>query len=406
LKRKARWLAVLTLVLLGVFVGVFVWLWPRFTQSNPSNSSNSPVLLSRMDWQAAFKQTATAALRPPALPVASAPIAVSGAQPPAPQQGSGLASKPQPGVWDLCGLGRVPQPAGGNPESQQWPPFPAPIGAEPAARAAQRAFEVLSRGSPRQQAAAHLAQWIYDSDDKSRLAAREKLHGLALASSDAVIARWAAQSCSRPKSACPSEVLARWAAVEPNNLAAHFFWAATDDKGRAPLWAALAAATRYSEHEWKLAATWRDAVPADVPAYVRQLVVIEFIGIEAAFPYPHLQVSAQVCPDGLKPGEPRHTVCLDLANNLLGNSESLWGTGLGLRLIKRLAAPAERIAREAQAQEELSREIPMPSDEKLFSCEGIQSSDRFLTLRAEQGDVAALRQLARERKAASAPVTR
>jgi hypothetical protein len=265
---------------------------------------------------------------------------------------------------------------------------------------------VLSQGNPRQRAAAHLAQWTYDSDAEGRFAARRKLHDLAMASSDAVIARWAAQSCSHPKSACPSEVLARWAAVEPNNIAAHLFWAATDDKGRDPLWAAVAAATRYSEHEWKLAATWRDAVPADVPAYVRQLVVIEFIGIEAAFTYPHLQVSAQVCPAGLKPGEPRHTACLDLANNLLGNSESFWGAGQGLRLIKRLAEPAERIAREAQAQEALWREIPIPSDEKLFACDGIQSSDRLLTLRAEQGEIAALRQLARERTAASAPVTR
>jgi hypothetical protein len=401
-QNKRKWILGGLALLLVLLTSGAVYLW---LQAQQRSLASSPAL-SQLNWtkqaNGTNTGTASASVAPPrGLPAALPEVPMASPAASAASAHAGAASS----VWDLCGLGRMPKPAAQALDAdgaQKWPPFPAHIAVQPTAEAAQRAFDILVRGNAEQRAAAHMVHWLLDPDAQGRATALQALHDLALMSPEPPIARWAAQTCAREKNACSEAVLARWSVVEPGNTAAHLFLAEADPKRRDPDLAVLAAATQYSDHDLKLTAIWRDAVPADVPPYVRQLLVIELIGFEAAFAKPHIGVPPRVCPATMPPADPRRAACQTLGENMLRHAQSGLGAHMGLRLLKSLGEPEQRITAEKKALSDLQSLHPMHSDEQLFSCDGIQSTDRFLTLRTQRGEMAALRQLAAERAAASA----
>ncbi len=244
-------------------------------------------------------------------------------------------------VWDLCGVGRLPVPAGTrlSAGSGDLVDLPAHLGAEPAVMAMLRTLAVLDTGEARARAAAVLLR----GTDASGAERAPALAALSAASIDPLVAMWAAERCQRAQG-CDDAALAVWRSREPDNAAAWLLWLQRHPQRRAEALQGLAGATRFSVHADALLAAFMAAQPADTPAYLEPALWSYAIGVEAARTVPQYQLASALCKPPLAPGSEVHAVCQRLAEVMTEQADTDLARHIGARIGERVGWPADRVA--------------------------------------------------------------
>lgn len=273
----------------------------------------------RLKHQDAHAPSVPSAPSAPAAPVAL-PASASAATAAAP-----ASSAVGDSYWDLCGVGRVPQPPGSKasdigPDALQN--LPTPIGTDAALDAMVRMHAALPGQGPRGQALALLMEG----------APQDALVALAQSSADPAVMQWALLRChDKPVAGgCASLSPRDLTRIDPDNAMAWLLLAAREPKAEAEWWQGLMAATRVSNHAGAMAAAAWKAVPADAPAYLRVPLVVQVIGIEAALPDPTLAVVLRSCrpPQTAR----RQAECAALAELMVASGETFTHRSVGIRL--------------------------------------------------------------------------
>lgn len=225
------------------------------------------------------------------------------------------------------------------------------------------------------------------------------LRQVALAGNDVVALRWAVARCG-DEGACSAEPLARWLALEPDNLVPWLILWHTQPERRDEALAGLQRATRYRAGWAQLSDVVLQALPAHTAPYLRVQWVIEAIGIEAATQDPSLFTLGKLCRPSPAPGSRRQTDCDGWAQLLATQGDTLMAQMMGLRLGELAGWPPERTEPQRQALRALSMGGPSVFDvAQPYGCAGVQRVTHWARHVAREGEVAALRALA----AASAP---
>jgi hypothetical protein len=240
--------------------------------------------------------------------------------------------------WDLCGVGRVPVPAGTSPTASvadSWHGLPAPMGDTALEDVRRRMLALLPNAGPRDQLLALI--W--------RGAGAGEIANLARSSGDGLVMRWAVARCqAAPASECNGLSSRDWAKLEPDNAAAWLTLWADEPTADAEVMAALRAGVRHQTHEQSLTAAMLAAVPPDVPGYVRGLLAVEVMGIQAAMgDRTGADLLFRRCRAPLLPDSPQRSQCDLVAQLLVERGDSFRARSLGLSLATKLAWPVERL---------------------------------------------------------------
>lgn len=260
-------------------------------------------------------------------------------------------------VWELCGIGRMPVPrAAATSALDPMTNLPEHLGRDALDAARGPLLAALDGGGVRERAAAVM---LRDSP-AARYRPQQSLTTLQHASTDPVVAAWAAARCSA-SDRCSAADLERWSELEPDNMAAWLALLA----GKPPLQresgsVRLLSATRLHMHFGKLLQTVLQAMPADVLPYLQMGLWIEVIGVEAALALPPMAPLFALCKPAPEPGSARQAECTALAATLMQRSDSLVGASIGIRIAELGGLPKAR----AQA---LRAELNVyPPPEELF----------------------------------------
>lgn len=299
-----------------------------------------------------------------------------------------------PGYWDLCGLGRVPVPAGFDVEATPIGEhaLPAPIGIEPLQAALVRMFGTLEAGAPRAQATAVLMTPAASPNERAGLA--ERVRQLARQqATDPVLAALVLPACLGATSCTPADA-ARWAEVEPENASAWLARAAMEP-ARAEEWVERASrATRIDTYHDVFVQEAMRAVPSDVPAYVKLDVAVFMIGVQAAFSDHTMSAAARFCPR--QPNPARAATCARLANTLVRHARDLHTRTVGVLMLERqgAAAPAEVAQHKAELEKRTRNLVSLDDARQPWACPRVERMLRFVEMRGSQGELAAARALA------------
>ncbi len=378
-RRRGAWaggaLAGFALVLVAALLVVLVlarW-WPRAALSPAAVAASTP----------AVEHALAAVHQPPASAAATALRAPASAS-------ASAAGR----VWDLCGVGRVPIPPGlpasGN-ELGDLPDLPEPLGRQALALARQRTLAVLQAGTPRQRAAALVLgpalpalsqQEALDQFSAAASAAAaaaaglprpprgddpalRELTALARDSSDPVVQALAHRGCSlaADAGACRRNAARTWAQAQPDNAMP---WALLADEDADPAvqteaWRGIQQASLWDAQWGAVSAVVQGAVPADVPVYLRTLLGVETIGIDASMSLPGSVF--KWCRPAPEPGSQRQKECSRVATLMVEQSDTLLIHALGVRMGELAGWPAERIAvHRAEVKALLARDQQLPFD--------------------------------------------
>ncbi|MDP2005084.1 MAG: hypothetical protein Q8K45_05360 [Rubrivivax sp.] len=401
-----RWqVGVAALVLKALLLGLLVWwLW------------REPADLAPDTRQAAAGATASSTMRvagaAPSLRAArtdasgAAPAAVAHATAPAhaePAQAD-MPLAPGAAVWDLCGVGRLPVPAGaaaGLDPERALAALPAHLGRDAYAQAHLDLFAALDAGPPRWRAAAVMLRGTDAAGVPQALA----LPALARQTDDPVVVLWAQQRCDLGASCL--EMVERWALVEPQNLAPWARLLALQPQRREELIARMAAAKRFDLHGQALSLAVLEALPASLAPYLQPGLWIDVIGIEAAMTMPSFKALFDHCREPLRASAEVQWACRSITATLLDRSDEAVGVGLGLRLAERAGLATGEVARRRAELQSWQR-----APEGIFdaaqplSCAGVARMRAWVEARARLGEMGALRARAEHRAAASASGTR
>jgi hypothetical protein len=277
-----------------------------------------------------------------------------------PQASPTGASAPAGGetVLDLCGVGplrvKLPQ-AGEQPSSFEllpnalgvyarsaaWPRVLAAMESMPGDRS--RAAALVLKASGLLDAEATLSQLTLPSVDVSRW--QSELALLAKASSDAAVLRWALAVCLRDPTAPACQTLSRQDLVRlaPDDGSHWLAVAATPGATTTEREAALrraAAASRFTSMP-SLAMAVDAALPPDLPGYLRQDLLVQVIGVEAAFPDDTMFNLSNHCRTAS--ANDRRDLCLALADRLAAQGEDLTSLAVARSIGKRLGWSDARV---------------------------------------------------------------
>lgn len=348
---------VLVLVVLVVLVALLAWLWFRPRPATPLQQAVAQVFEARTSAQPVQRPAAASAspsARPPEPPASAA-------------------------VWDLCGVGRMPVPAGaGALEDDGMGTLPRHLGADLAVSAMEGMAMKLDAGDARSRAALVVLLGV-DGQGRDRQAA---LSALAAGSSDPVVAMWASDLCP-DVGRCDLAALTRWAELEPDNAAAWLLWLSAHPEQRSVALQRLASARRFVTHEDVLLATALPAMSGHVPAHIEPALWVYAIGVAAARPIVQFQRAGSLCKPPLAVDVELLQVCAHLAELLTQHSDSIIARGFGARIGERAGWPAERVqavlqrTRAAQEAGMLWLDPAQP-----LSCSSVQSLRQVLQARA------------------------
>jgi hypothetical protein len=357
----------------------------------------APLGLAALAWWGAPDPVPVPTTQPPAqaFPWATTAQVVATAEtdtPAAPQATAGASSTAAgPALFDLCGLGRVTAPAAAEAVGGLQA-LPAPVGSEPLALARERMLAGLRSGSPAAQVAALLLQRPESEDPATRQAWAQQMVQTALASQHSAALVWAEEACGYlpDGAACRLGLVRARLRLEPDN-GLHWAALADEDPGAAEeAWRGLQQARRWTAQPQTLLVTAQSALPADVPAYLRQALGAELQLRVAALPQPGEGFLQERCSsaDGAARG-----VCDGVTRLLLEHSDGTQPLALGAQLAKRLGWPTARVqAVQAELQALASPAAQwMPDAEQPLSCASVQGWQRQMAALAQGGELAALR---------------
>jgi hypothetical protein len=382
-RQALAWLGV-ALVLALILGIVGLWLYLR---SGPAPAAPASPL-------GALARSAAKAAPPPAPPAADGLARPAELRPPEAQ--GALAA---PAVWDLCGLGRMPVPPG-RPWGPSFPQLPSALGEGPLLEALDAAWARLTdpqQAAPREQAAAwrlqlHLAAEAGDTAAVQQ--ARASMHALARDSGDPVIHAWALSHCGTPERPCDAALLAGWQAAEPGNLVPWMIAWRQAPQDRAAAWAGISQATHMHRHEGRWAGVIDAALPESTAAYLRALVAIPLMGIEAATWVPYLGFSEAPCRIGGDADAAERARCDTLARVAAEGSDDLLGLGMAVRHAQRAGWPAEALQPLQAEMQALQAALPPAVDAQPLACAAIEPVLALNARRAAVGERAALRERA------------
>jgi hypothetical protein len=400
-RRALVWLGIVVVV--GAILGMVGFGPSPRSGPAPATAASPPAAL------ATLARTAVADVPPAAAP---APPAPARTDPAAPGPASAWSQLAAPAAWDLCGIGRVPVPLG-----RRWgfgfPTLPSALGEAPLTEALEAAWLRLSDtalATPREQAAAWRLVRFFTDDPALRVEAKGALHHLARASGDPVIHAWALTHCGTPQQPCDAELLAAWRAAEPGNLTPWLITWEQAPKDRAAAWAGIAQTTHFHRYDNRWPGMIDAALPEGTPAYLRWMVSIPLIGIEAAVWVPYLSPDSALCSWRGEPDAAERARCDTVARVAAAGSDDPLGLGLAIRLGRRAGWPAETLqALQAEADRLhaawQTEDPPQPQHQPL-ACTAVEPWLALNVRRAAVGDREALRERADARGLPPAPAWR
>lgn len=328
-----------------------------------------------------------------------------------------LSAVPSPrgaAVFDICGLGRVSatpsdahDAAAGGLDA-----LPAPVGREPLGGARERLLAGLRQGNPQQQ----LAALLLTRPDAEQVAAvaqwAQQVLQLAMSSRQAVMLAWAEEACGfvPDGSACRLGQIRARIALEPDN---GHHWAALADEDPSAgdeAWRGLQQARRWHESPQALMATVQAAVPPDLPAYLKQAVVVQALGQAGTLPSPGEGFLQTRCPASREGGSNGQSAlpgeCSAVAQLLVEHSDGTQTLALGAQLAQAAAWPAERVrAVQAELRALASPAARwQPDASQPLSCASVEAWQQQAATIGRSGELASLR--ARLAQAQSQPAPR
>ena len=212
---------------------------------------------------------------------------------------------------------------------------------------------------------------------------------------------WALARCKSEDVSCRAPLLARWQALEPGNAAAWHEDLMHRTRPAAAVLVQMAAGDRFVLHFGALAALVAKAPPADMLPYLRQALVIDAVGIEAAIGLPALSALASQCKPAAAAGSVLQRQCDQIAGLMVDKGDTLLAHGVGLRLGERAGWPAARVAA-ARAEMNAAYAAPgiLPADDQPLGCAAVTWTLTWFDDVSRLGEVGLMRQ---RLAAASAP---
>ncbi|MDE2372523.1 MAG: hypothetical protein KGN16_26390 [Burkholderiales bacterium] len=288
-----------------------------------------------------------------------------------------------PGVWDLCGIGRLPKPPGSaaSGAGDWFDGLPPQLGSDAVAAGMEQLAKRLAAGDARSRAALIV---LGASADALGTPSRQ-LADLAQSSRDPVIALWALQRCNRGPRGCPASTVANLVPMDPDNIAFQLWQIAAEPQRSERLFARMAQAGRFRMYDGSLLATVQAAMPADLLPYIQQEIWVVVLGVEAAQSYPAFQSLTNHCRPGKHATPDRAVACHDIAQTLIATSDSLLGELIGLRIALWTGMPQSEFDARRAALHSIP---PSPWDEgQPRSCASIERFKAQVELRAREGEM-------------------
>ena len=380
-------------VLLGL-AGLVAWWWAA--GQAPAPQALAPAG-EAFPWGRAPMGTSEAAHPPQA--TAAAPVQAPASMP----ARAGAAA-----VFDVCGLGRISLPAGVPEESVSGgvEALPAPVGSEPLAQARGRLVAGLhAAGTARARVAAQLLQRPDTEDEAAWQAWAQATLQRALAQPDPVALAWAEEACGHLPGAgeqgapCRLGLIRARLRLEPDN--AHHWAALADEDPSAAeeAWQGLLRARRWHEAPQALVLATQQALPPDVPGYLRLALGAEVGTRAGALPSPGEGFLLERCRAAV-PG--RQAECDAVAQLLVNQGDGTQTLALGAKLGEAAGWPAERVqAVHTELQALAGEQVRwLPETEQPLSCRGVEAWQAQLAQVAQVGELQALRQRLAEVRAA------
>jgi hypothetical protein len=302
-------------------------------------------------------------------PAPSAPASTSAAAATAfpPASIDGRSEVPVGDLVEVCGLGRIPRPPGGE-------VYPPAVTAAANAAFEKAAAELAASSDPRQRA---VGLYVRGATEDRRVAqsatARAdtaELARVAVSSRDPAVYALAFYRCNKAGATTPADAscslisAANWAQLEPDNAIAWLYVASAargDERARdeAIFRASRAQASRL--HWNAIGALNESRVMKQQPMETRGLLQSNAIGIYSAFAVPDFRPMLSYCSPARAGDATRRQVCGDLAAVLADHGTTLLELSIGTRLGVRMGWPADRVAalrnRTDAIQAQLSSEV-------------------------------------------------
>lgn len=312
------------------------------------------------------------------------------------------------GAFEVCGLGRISPPSGAPAEIAAGgvEALPAPVGSEPFAQARARLLaSMAAQAAPRARVAAELLQRPSSDDESALNSWARTLLQRAHDSGDPVALAWAEEACGylpgegSQGQACRLRLIRERLRLEPDN---GHHWAALADEDPSAAdeaWQGLLKARRWHEEPQALVLAAHQALPPDVPGYLRLALGAEIGTRAGALPSPgeaFLQDRCIEAPLG------RRAECENLAQMLVAHGDGTQTLALGLKVGRAAGWPTDRV-KAVQAELEALASEPVrwqPDPAQSLSCNSVEAWQSHLAQVAAVGELQALRQRLAEKKQA------
>lgn len=220
----------------------------------------------------------------------------------------------------------------------------------------------------------------------------------AMAEPDAVTLGWAEDACGRLigadtgdlGSACRLELIRTRLRIEPDNARHWAALAEEDPAATEEAWQGLLRAHRWQDVPQALALVTQQALPADVPGYLRLALAVDVDVRAAALPTPGEGFLMTRCAEQA-PG--REAECRRLAGMLVAHSDTTQALALGLKIGEAAGWPQARLQ---AVQDELQalasdRVRWRPEASQSLSCRSVDTWLQHLQEMASVGELPALR---------------
>ncbi|MFD0724098.1 hypothetical protein [Lysobacter brunescens] len=301
---------------------------------------------------------------------------------------------PQP--VEVCGLRDAPLTADG---AGGLAALSTSTGSDPLAQTRARLLAALRQdGRARARVAAQLLDRPDTEDPLVWHAWAQATLQSAMAEPDPVALGWAEDACGRLigtdkgdlGSACRRELIRTRLRIEPDN-ARHWAALAEEDPAAADeAWQGLLRARRWQDVPQALALVTQQALPADVPGYLRLALAAEVDVRAAALPSPGERFLMTRCVEQA-PG--RQAECRRLAGMLVAHSDATQALALGLKIGEAAGWPQARLQ---AVQDELQalasdRVRWRPEASQPLSCRSVDTWLQHLQEMASVGELPALR---------------
>jgi hypothetical protein len=284
--------------------------------------------------------------------------------------------------------------------AQAWPRVVSALESSPTDRSRAAALVLRAAGLPEPNPAMSPAPQPADG-----LRYVGELAELGRSTRDPGVLQWALAVCARVPE------LPQCQAISPADLVAlqpedgwHWLRLGAADKARRDEALVQASQARYFGTEPSLAAAVEAAAPADLLPYLRQKLLIDAIGVQAALPGPvggHWWFTA--CA---KAASNNTATCLALADTLYMHGHDLRSLGWALGVGKRMGWSSERVKAVQAEQASLYAQIPRFDTWEMFSCTSVDRMRSWTLEQAEVGERVGLQRRAAAASSAPLPPTR